>query len=139
MSSSAFDDKNKQPDEHSVAEVLGESAQFWQRIREQIRETHGECVEEWKFYNQTSGWIMKLLRKKRNLFFLVPLHGLFRISFTLGDKAVAAVEKSELPESIISALRDARKYVEGRGIQIEVKSAEDAENVLRLVDIKINN
>lgn len=139
MSSSALDDKLKLPDENSIAAVLGETAPLWLHIKDRIREEYGDCVEEWKFYNQKSGWIMKLRRKKRNLFFFVPLHGLFRISFAMGDKAVAAAEKSDLPQDIIETLRNSRRYAEGRGIQIEVRSAEDAENVLKLVEVKINN
>jgi len=57
----------------------------------------------------------------------------------MGDKAVQEVEKSDLPEEIIEALKHARKYQEGRSIQIFVKTSEDFAHVEKLVEIKINN
>ena len=67
------------------------------------------------------------------------LEDLFKISFVFGDKAVAAVEKSDLPKNLITELKNARKYMEGRGLQVEVKQSEDIENIKKLVEIKMNN
>jgi len=96
-------------------------------------------TEDWKFYGQKSGWILKTLRKKRNLFFFIPLKGSFKVSFVFGDKAVAAVEKSDLPQGLITTLKNARKYAEGRGLQIDVKRPADVKNIMKLVNIKVNN
>ena len=52
---------------------------------------------------------------------------------------MAAAEQSDLPVTIIDGLKNARKYVEERGIRIDVKSADDGENVIKLVDIKISH
>jgi hypothetical protein len=62
-----------------------------------------------------------------------------QLAETIGDKAVSAVEKSDLPKDMISALKNARKYIEGRGLRVEVKSASDVENVKMLIDIKVKN
>ena len=82
---------------------------------------------------------MKNMLKKRNLFFFIPLKDNFRLTFIFGDKGVAAVEKSTLPKSMIDALTHAKKYMEGRGLQVEVKSREDLEKVKKLVEIKVSN
>ena len=104
-----------------------------------MKAEYGELTEDWKFYGQKSGWILKTLRKKRNLFFFVPHKGSFHVSFVFGDKAVAAVEKSDLPQEIITELKNARKYAEGRGLRIDVKSSADVEHIIKLVEIKVNN
>jgi signal transduction histidine kinase len=44
-----------------------------------------------------------------------------------------------LPEVIKLELKNARKYSEGRGLRIEVKSAKDVENIRKLVEIKVKN
>jgi hypothetical protein len=80
-----------------------------------------------------------MLRKKRNLFFFTPLQGYFQLVFIFGDKAVGAVEKSDLPKDMVDKLRKAKKYMEGRGLQVEVRSAEDLERVKKLVEIKVSN
>lgn len=86
-----------------------------------------------------SGWTLKTLKKKRNLFFFLPLEGSFKITFVFGDKAVSAIEKSDFPDEVIDTLRNARKYAEGRGLQLQVTSADDVENVKKLVEVKLSN
>jgi len=139
MEPSVFTDKSNQPNKDLLSQVLGEKGKFWDAIKQHIKEKHGDTTEEWKFYSAKYGWTLKTLRKKRNLFFFTPLNGYFRLGFVFGDKAVAAVEKSDLPGDIINELNNARKYVEGRGIAIVVKNKEDVENVKKLIDIKVRN
>ena len=139
MAASVFEDKDNRPDNKMLAKALGKSNRLWQEIKKQLKAEYGELIEEWKFYGQKSGWIFKTLRKKRNLFFFIPLKGLFQISFVFGEKAVAAVEKSDLPQELITELKNARKYAEGRGLRIDVKSSADIEHIKKLVEIKVNN
>jgi len=139
MAASTFDHKATKPTAQKLARVLGESNGLWKEIKKHLKAEYGELIEDWKFYGQKSGWILKTLRKKRNLFFFVPLEGSFKVSFVFGDKAVAAAEQSDLPKSLITTLKNARKYAEGRGLQIEVKRQADVENIQKLVEIKVNN
>ena len=139
MSISAFDNKSKKPSDKDVALVLGTKSDLWESIKNHVIVNYGTAVQEWKFYNQQSGWSMKFLLKKRNLFFFGPRDGFFLIAFVFGDKAVAAVQKSDLPKEIIDEIVNARKYMEGRGIRIEVRSKKDVASIIKLIDIKINN
>lgn len=139
MSVSVFEDKATMPDDKMLAEALGKSNRLWQEIKKNLKTEYGELIEEWKFYGRKSGWILKTLRKKRNLFFFIPLEGSFYASFVFGDKAVAAVEKSSLPKKLITELKNSRKYAEGRGLRIDVKSSADVEHIKKLVEIKVNN
>ena len=139
MSASVFDDKATMPDDDILAKALGKSNQLWQEIKKHLKAEYGELIEDWKFYGQKSGWILKTLRKKRNLFFFIPLEGSFQVSFVFGDKAVVAVEKSDLPQEIITELKNAREYAEGRGLRIDVKNPADIKNIKKLVEIKVNN
>jgi hypothetical protein len=139
METIVFTDKSVKTNDRRLSQALGEKAKLWEAIKQHIKQEYGEATEEWKFYNPKSGWTLKVLLKKRNLFFFAPLDGFFRIAFVFGDKAVSAVEKSDLPEEIKNELRNARKYAEGRGIRIEVKLRKDVENVKKLIDIKVAN
>jgi len=139
MSASIFDDKAVKPDNKSLYQVLGPAAGFWKDLRQTFEELYGPLIEEWKFYNQKSGWQLKLLKKKRNLFFFTPLEGFFRITFVFGDKAAAVVEESDLPENIKETLRKAKKYMEGRGLTVEVKQSEDTAHIKKLTEIKLQN
>jgi hypothetical protein len=139
MSESIFDNKSIKPGTNELNEVLGSSSEYWNDFRRHIEAKFGPLTEDWKFYNQKSGWILKVLRKKSNLFFMIPVENYFKITFVFGEKAVSVVEKSDLPKEIIKTLKDARKYMEGRGIQIEVKDLKDVKNINELVEIKVNN
>jgi len=139
MAASVFDNKSLKPDSKSFLSAIGETAKLWQKIKSNLENEYGELIEDWKYYGQKTGWLLKVLRKKRNLFFCIPLKGCFRIAFVFGDKAVSAVESSDLPEAIKVELKNARKYAEGRGIRIEVKSSKDLENIQKLIEIKVKN
>jgi hypothetical protein len=137
MSSSIFTDSAAEPTADQVAEALGDTRELWAEFQEHLEREHGPLATEWKMYSKKWGWVRKTLQKKRNLFFFTPLDGCFRLGFIFGDKAVAAIEASELPESMKDELRSARKYAEGRGLTIEVRSPDDLESVKTLVEIKL--
>ena len=139
MSTRIFVDKSIKPNDKRLYETLGTAGRWWKTLKKHLEEKYGPITEEWKFYSAKSGWTLKVLRKKRNLFFFTPLKDHFLISFIFGDRAVAVVEKSDLAENIIHRLIHAKKYMEGRGLQIDVKLLEDLENVKKLIEIKIQN
>lgn len=139
MSASIFNDKSSEPDSERLYATLGQKAAFWNDFRNYIESRYGPLHDDWKYYNPKSGWLLKVLKKKRNLFFMIPLKGAFHITFVFGDKAVSAVQKSDLPQKIKEELQDARKYMEGRGLRVAVNNQDDVKIIKELVEIKINN
>jgi hypothetical protein len=136
---SYFLDRSAKPDAGAVAKALGKTARLWKKLREDLESEHGTLTDDWKCYSGKSGWTMKLLRKKRNLFFMMPQKDHFLITVILGDRAVTEVEKSDVPEAVKRELRSARKYAEGRGVTVAVESRKDTDTVRRLVGIKLAN
>ena len=139
MALSVFLDKSKRPGEQDLSEALGETKQLWDQVKTYVKENVPDIIEDWKHYGKNSGWTMKLLKKKRNLFFSYPAEGHFTVVFVFGDKAVQAVENSSLPRDIIQTLKEAKKYAEGRGLQVTVKTRDDVEVIKKLITIKIEN
>ena len=137
MDYSSFQDPSILPDEVAFRAVLGESWSLWQSIRDFLDTEYEVVTPEWKHYRGKSGWQLKMFYKKRNLFFLTPLSDSFRMVFVFGDRAVEQVSQSGLPQNIIDELVNARKYAEGRGLQIQVNSQADVEIVKTLIHIKI--
>jgi len=135
----ALIDKGLKPGDAQLAAALGDSFHLWTDLKVAVAAEHGPVVEEWKYYGPKSGWTMKLLRGTRNLLFLIPGEGAFTLGFVFGDKAVAAVERSGLPKPLIAELRDARKYAEGRGLRLEVRTPEDAAIAAALVGFKVRS
>ena len=132
-------DKSSPPDEKALSRVLGNSFKTWVEIRDSVRKEHGPAVEEWKYYGVNSGWALKFLLKKRNLFFMSAQEKFFRIGFVFGDKAVDTIAKSDLPPALIREVKEAKRYAEGRGLRLEVRNHSSVRNVLKLVDIKVHS
>lgn len=139
MSASIFIDKNQQPNDQMLSGVLGGTSQILEEIKKHLKSVYGELIHEWRFYGKNYGWQLKTLRKKRNLFFIIPYDGYFTQGFVFGDKTVSAIEASDLPNDIKETLRNAKKYAEGRGFSIDVRSSEKIEIIKKLIEIKINN
>jgi len=60
---------------------LSRTYELWQEIKKYLSEEYGELTEDWKFYGQKYGWQLKTLKKKRNLFFFIPVKDFFKLSF----------------------------------------------------------
>jgi hypothetical protein len=118
---------------------LAETKTHFDKIASFMETEYGNFKPEWKFYNQKSGWILKMFTKKRNVLFIVPCNHFFRVTFTLGDKASFLLFESDLSESIKKELSEAPKHAEGRTIQLEVKTEKDVNNILEITRIKLLN
>ncbi len=132
-------EKSVLPNHQMLVELLGETFSCWEEIRKHLAETYGSLTEEWKYYGAKNGWTLKMLYKKRNLFFFKPYDNYFVVSFIFGDKAVSAVCKSDLPKKMIQEITNAKKYAEGRGLRVEVKTQKAVAHIVKLIAIKMEN
>ena len=139
MSEVIFNDKNHQPSDEILAERLTDVHKYWIEIKEYVNDMVGPTTEEWKFYGKNYGWQLKTLLKKRNLFFLIPYDSFFKIVLIFGDKAVNEIEKSSISENIKDDIVNAKKYMEGRGIGIDVMDGKNLADIKMLIKIKIQN
>jgi hypothetical protein len=137
MAMSLFDDKSKQPTKQMLTKTLGKHYQLWKNIAEHVVEKYPKAMEEWKYYSVKYGWSFRLKDKKRNIIYMTPSDGCIMAGFMFGDKGVDAVQKSSVPQSIKDELRNAKKYVEGRCIRLQVGNKTDVANIKTLVDIKL--
>lgn len=139
MALSAFGNKAIKPTKEITAEVLGESFIFWDKIKKHIAATYKKVSEDWKMYTKDAGWTLVVKSDKRTLLYLIPQQGAFKANFVYGGKTVAATENEGLPVSVLTLIREAQQYVEGRSFMIDIKTAEDAETAIRLIKIKYEN
>lgn len=136
MTASIFDLQNIVPNDAMLAHELGEAMDWFKQICTNIENNIGSLTIQWKYYGQQSGWVMKLIHQKRNLLFVVPLHGSFRVVFTFGDKAFFAIMDGNAPGYIKQALLDASRYAEGRTIQLHIHAYEQLQPIFGLIKIK---
>jgi hypothetical protein len=99
----------------------------------------GVAVSEWNSYSPKAGWALRLKVKKRNIVYLAPCAGHFRVAFILGDKAVAAARQGNLAKSTLKLIDEAPRYPEGTGVRLMVKAAKDLAAIKKLALIKMAN
>ncbi len=139
MALSVFDSKALEPTAAAVAEALVGAADLWTDLRAQLASQYDPLAEDWVFSGKNWGWSLRLKHKKRAVLYLTPSTGYFYAGLALGEKAVAAANASDLPQSLLEIINGSQKYAEGRGVRLEVRSTSDLTDVIQLAAIKMAN
>ena len=134
----AFIGKTKQPTSDEVDLALGKAAPIGHSYLTWLAE-EGVKEQEWKSVSAKYGWALRLKLKKRTIAYLSPCAGCFRVSFVLGDRAVAAAHQCDLPKSVMKAIDDAPRYAEGTGVRLLVKAQKNLSGIRKLAAIKLEN
>jgi hypothetical protein len=134
----AFLGKPAQPTDAELAAALGPTAETWKQLVDWLA-AQGASIQEWKSYSVKRGWSLLLKLKKRTIVYLAPCNGCFRVSFVLGDRAVAAARQGDLPKPVLKLLDEAPHYAEGTGLRLVVKAAKDLAAIQKLALIKLAN
>lgn len=135
----AFIGQNTPPSGKDVAAKLGPAMAAWKELIAWLNEK-GIDGGEWKSVSPKKyGWGLRPALKKRTILYLGPCEGCFRVSFVLGDKALAAALASDLPKVVLKEISEAKRYAEGTGVRLIVRKHEDLAVVRKLVDIKLAN
>ncbi len=134
----AFIAKTVQPTPVEVSSALGPATEPWKNLIDWLAE-QDVAEPEWKSSGKKYGWSLRLKHKKRNILYLSPCEGCFRVAFILGDKAVAAARQSDLAKSTLKLLDEAPRYPEGTGLRLMMETAMDLAEVRKLALLKLAN
>jgi hypothetical protein len=135
----AFIGKPAQPTSDELSSVLGSSAAAWEELLDWLAKEKGVADQEWSSVSPKYRWALRMKLKKRNIVYLSPCAGCFRVAFVLGDRAMAAARQSKLPKSVLKALNEAPHYAEGTGIRLMVHTNKDLQAIRTLAAIKMAN
>ena len=139
MSPNAFIGKTEQPTDGELTAALGPAKALWDQLIDDLADECGVVDQEWNSYSRKAGWTLRLKREQRNIVYLSPCEGCFRVSFALGDKAMRAARAAKLPQRIVKIMNEAPKYPEGTGVRITMKTPKDLAAVKMLAAIKLAN
>ena len=130
----------KAPTEDEIEASLGSAKPMWDQIIASLGSEEFKLRDhEWNCPAPKYGWSLRLKRAGRNIIYLVPIGGAFRVAFVLGKKAIAAALASDLPYAVKRVIKDAPVYPEGTGVRFEVRSSEDVASVVKLARLKLEN
>ena len=139
MALSVFDDKLTPPTEASLKQALGESFAIWNKLKKVIAANYPPVSFEWGFTSKSTGWGMRIKQKERVILYMTPCEGYFLASLALGDKAVKAAQESNLPNKVLKIIAGSRRYAEGTGVRLEIRSMSDVPIVEKLAAIKLSH
>jgi hypothetical protein len=139
QSANAFAGQIHPPTQKAVAEVLGPGFELWKQLIADLKRDLDLDSEEWNSSGVKYGWSLRLQKRKRNIVYLGPRAGMLVAAFVLGDKAVAAARRSELPVRVLRVLAESKRYAEGTALRIEVAGPGDLQVVRTLARIKVEN
>jgi len=136
METIVFTDRFTTPNDELIFSIIGDKRIFWQRILSYLHDNHTGISEVWRFYDDGKCWLFRTLKKKKTIFWIGILDGTFRVSFYLAEKATPLILQSELPEKIKNEFLNTsgNKF---RSITIKMSDVDDAENVIKLIEVKL--
>ncbi len=139
MAPSAFLDRAAPPGKRDLQNTLGPASPLWAELHAELSSEFPPLTEEWGYSGRAYGWALQLKQKKRTVLYLIPCAGHFVAAFALGEKACAAARARGLPKPVLEVIESARRYPEGRGVRLEVRSRKDLANVKELAAVKMEN
>lgn len=139
MLANAFIGKTEKPSRQELETEIGDTQALWDRLVQDLKQNEGVDIQEWRSYSPKAGWSFRLTRKKRNILYMIPVHGHFVVAFIFGQKAIDAARSSDVPASVMKLIDESPRYAEGTGFRIEVKKEKDLAVVQKLAKIKLQH
>lgn len=139
MALSIFDDKLTPPTEASLKQALGNSFAIWNELKKTLAANYPPVSLAWGFTSKSTGWGMRIKHKERVILYLTPCQGYFLASLALGDKAVKAARESNLPNKVLKIIAGSKRYAEGTGVRLEIRTMSDVRIIEKLAAIKFSH
>lgn len=139
MSIGAFTDKKQRPTEEEVLAMIGSKAPLWEDLIQFIRE-HYPSDEDFTFlYGKQYGWARRFRIRKQLLTSLYPAEDGFKVQVNLSPEAVEQALTMQPGQNVREAIARAHPYPEGRWVFIPIDSAEDAQDIKRLLALRVES
>ena len=101
------------PTTRELNALLGDSYAAFQALTQR-----GSAVtREWRRYNKTSPWVLKVSQGERTLFYATPKVGSFEATVVLGKRATEAALQGGVSRKLHASIRAAPAYAEGRPVR----------------------
>jgi len=139
MDAKVLTDESVEPNDEIIFSIIGEKELLWKQTMSYLYDNYEDITEVWKYYKDGKRWLFRTLKKKKTIFWVNILEDTFRIAFWFADKLEPVILQSDLPESIKTEYKNAKRFNKIRGIYIDMQDSEDFQNVKKLIDLKMNN
>lgn len=137
MGLSLFTERKKKPNERQVRQAIGAKFPIWQELILFLCKKY-PVMADFKFlYGQNYGWGLRFRIKSQLLTSLYPAEESFYAQVNLSPEGVEGALLMLLGTNARQAIERANPYPEGRWVFIRVESEADAEDVRRLLALRV--
>jgi hypothetical protein len=119
------------PDEAVLKSTLAKSYTYYKKLEALTK----GFSHEWKFYNKKSGWVFKVMDKKKALFWITPLNGNFNIGFAVRECEKDTLIAGNISKGMKEKLSNAEKYPEGYAVRLNIGNKDDFEEIAQALKI----
>jgi len=133
----AFIGHSAVPADDELSAALGSLRPIWDQLLSALKTQFGLSECEWTSYSPKAGWSIRVKKGKRNILYLTPCKGCFRVAFILGGKAVEAARGTKMPIRVLKLIDQGTRYPEGLGIRFDVTSPKDLGPIQTLTALKL--
>ncbi|WP_161971689.1 DUF3788 family protein [Flavobacterium silvisoli] len=136
---SIFAHKDQIPNQNQLKDALAGTYEYWQTFVAHTQKLSPKATQTWHYSGDLYGWSFRIKDNKRILIYLLPRDQFFKIGMVFGPNATHQIMTSTISETIKKELQAAKAHAEGRGIRIAITEPTFIQDVLTLIDIKINS
>lgn len=127
-------DRNIEPSDENLSIVLGASFSAYKALEERLSDF--EAGLEWRFYKD-GGWLAKVTRKKKTVFWGSPAAGCFTIGFHFSERSRQGVLELDISDD----LKQIFSNTPSNGsklttLKINIYGESDLPDVYQLIDYK---
>ncbi len=104
MAKSIFDDRAQEPTPDAIEHELGTRHPLWTALMDTLLDVADGLAANWAFYKKSTGWLLRIQRKKFTVCTVLPTADALVVVFLLPERAVEAARGEELPEEVVLAM-----------------------------------
>jgi Protein of unknown function (DUF3788) len=124
-----FTDPSSPPAEEAVRQALGRTSVPYEQLLEQA----AGFARDWTF-SKSGGWMLKVHRRGKALFYVIPLDGCFRLSMAIREAERDTLSVDPAVATLHDDLAAARRFTEGFAVAFDVTAETDPRPIHAFVD-----
>ena len=117
--------------------TLGRAKARWDGLLAALAKEYPDIAPEWHRSSVKAKWSLRVKLRGRTILYMIPGEGTFQAALVFGGKALEAIRAGGFPAHVLQLLSEARKYAEGTGIRLEVKTQKDIAVIVKLAPVKV--
>lgn len=125
------------PDDALIFSIIKDKQIVWKEMMAYLYGNNTDINQVWKYYRDGKSWLLRVLKKKKTIFWVNILDDTFQVAFYFVDRLEPEIIKSKLSDDIKKEYLKAKRWNKSRCISIDVAGLTDLPNIKELIDLRV--